>query len=205
MIFASVVADIAGKLAELKTPKETGSPGFIRRQAVREYNALLDRTDPSAPGGSPSIKCLSSEKTKRRKDRHDLIRRTQNNAALETNPIMKNQILITADRLANDMERVEDAKLSLHAYVANEDEATQAEFLKPLRNQTPPGFKIASIDQMAEDFGVDATKLRDIVGDKDCPSQKTMIYERDTEVLGPGPKYTIAFRGSTMDDRDWNK
>jgi hypothetical protein len=201
---AAIAANIAGKVGELKTPKETGSPEFKKRQAVREYNALLDRTDPSEPGGSPSIKCLSSEKATRRKNRHDLIRKTQNNTTLETDPAKKKKMLETTDRLAKDMDRVEDAKLSLHAYTANEDEAKQETFLKPLRNQPPPGFKNASLDQMAEDFGVDADKLQDIVRDKDNPSQKIMIYERDPEVLGPGPKYTIAFRGSTQDERDWN-
>lgn len=204
MMFAAVVADIAGKLGELKTPKETGSPAFNRRQAVREYNALLDRTDPSEPGGSPCIRCITSEKAARRKNRHELIRRTQNNAVLETDPVKKKKILETADRLDKDMDRVEDAKLSLHAYTANADESTQAEFLKPLRNQAPAGFNIASLDQVANDFGVDGNELKSIMNNKDNPSQKIMIYERDTEVLGPGPKYTIAFRGSTMDARDWN-
>ena len=93
MMFAAVVADIAGKLGELKTPKETGSPAFNRRQAVREYNALLDRTDPSEPGGSPCVRCITSEKAARRKNRHELIRRTQNNALLETDPVRKKKDL----------------------------------------------------------------------------------------------------------------
>jgi len=204
MMFAATLANVAGMIGALKTPKESGSPAFNRRQAIREYNALLDRTDPNEPAGAPVMKCLKSEKSVRRKGRHDLIRKAQNNAALETDPAKKKQVLETTDRLAKDMDRVEDAKLSLHAYTANADEASQAEFLKPLRNQAPPGFKIASVDQMAEDFGVDARELQDSICDKENSSQKIMIYERDTEVLGPGPKYTIAFRGSSMDSRDWN-
>lgn len=36
------------------------------------------------------------------------------------------------------------------------------------------------------------------------PGQKIEIYQRDEAALGPGPKYTVAFRGSTADKHDWN-
>lgn len=201
---SSVAAVGAGKLGELMTPKETGSPEFKKRQAIREYNALLARTDPTQPAGRPCQKCLSSEKGTRRKTRHDLIRKAQNNAAIEEDPVKKKRIVEATDRLAKDMDRVEDARLSLHAYTANEDINKQEEFLKPLRDQAPPGYNIASLAEMAEDFGVDTDKLKDLVSSKDNPTQKIMVYERDVEVLGPGPKYTIAFRGSTVDVADWN-
>lgn len=55
---ASWGADLAGKLGEVATPKDTGSPEFRKRQAIREYNALLDRTDPTEPAGSPTMKCV---------------------------------------------------------------------------------------------------------------------------------------------------
>jgi hypothetical protein len=109
----------------------------------------------------------------------------------------------TADRLSKDMDRVEDARLSLHTYTANED-GPQEKFLKPLRDQAPPGFKTASLDKVAEDFGVDKQKLASLIKSTNDPSQKIMIYERDTELLGPGPKYTVAFRGSTLAKADWN-
>lgn len=201
---AGVLAGIAGKLGELATPKESGSQEFRLRQAIREYNALLDRTNPTAPGSSPSVACITSEKAARRRNRHELIRKAQNNAADERDPAKRRQLLATADRLAKDMDRVEDAKLSLHAYTANEDPDKQQDFLKPLRDQAPPGFKMASLDQVAEDFGVDRQELDGFLHGKDSASQKIMIYERDTNILGPGPKYTIAFRGSTQDPRDWN-
>jgi len=200
---AAVAAGIAGKLGERKTPKETESPEFNKRQAIREYNALLDRTDPTEPGGTASMKCLSSDKGRRRNQRHDLIRKVQNNAAAENNTLVKKRMLAIADRLAKDMDRVEDARLSLHAYTANE-EGRQEEFLKPMRDQAPPGFKMAALDQAAEDFGVDKRELEYFLRNNDCPSQKIMVYERDPEILGPGPKYTVAFRGSTRDVRDWN-
>lgn len=201
---ASWGADLAGKLGEVATPKDTGSPEFRLRQSIREYNVLLDRTDPTEPAGSPSMKCVTSKKAERRKKRRELIRKTQNNAALENSPARKKQLLATANRFAEDMDRVEDAKLSLHAYTANEDPTKQAGFMKPLRDQPPPGFKTVSLDQVAADFGVDRKELEGYLRNPDCPSQKIMIYERDTEVLGPGPKYTVAFRGSTSDERDWN-
>ncbi len=200
---ATVVGKIAGKLGELQAPEDRGSPEFKKRQAIREYNALLDRTDPTEPAGNPCMECLSSQKGKRRNERHDLIRKVQNNAAAEPNHVVQMRMLETADRLSKDMDRVEDARLSLHTYTANED-GPQEEFLKPLRDQAPPGFKIASLDKVAEDFGVNPEELNSIVNDKDCPTQKMVIYERDTELLGPGPKYTVAFRGSTRDKRDWN-
>lgn len=201
---AAIAANVAGKLGELKTPKETGSPEFRKRQAIREYNALLARTDPTRPAGSPSIPCLKSQKITRRKERHDLIRKTQNNAELETNPVKKKELLETADRLSKDMDRVEDARLALHVYTANEDPDKQEGFLKELRDKPPPGFTTASLDQVAADFGVDRRELEDLASNSDNPSQKIVFYERDEEVMGPGPKYTVAFRGSTGDSRDWN-
>ncbi|WP_026843192.1 DUF2974 domain-containing protein [Citrifermentans bremense] len=200
---AVVGGNIAGKLGELSAPQDTGSPEFKKRQAIQEYNALLDRTSPTEPAGDPCMKCLRSQKGRRRNERHDLIRKVQNDAASEENPVVHKRMMETADRLSKDMDRVEDARLSLHTYTANED-GPQEEFLKPLRDQAPPGFKIASLDKVAEDFGVDRGELESILNDKDCPTQKIMIYERDTELLGPGPKYTVAFRGSTRDKRDWN-
>ena len=200
--FAAWGGNIAGRLGEFMAPKDSGSPEFQKRQAIREYNALLDRTDPTEPAGSPSMKCICSEKAARRRKRHELIRKAQNNVAKERDPVKKKQLAATADRLAQDMDRVEDAKLSLHAYTANEDPEKQQAFLKPLRDQPPPGFKNVFLEQVAEDFGVDLNKLKALMSNH--PSQKMMIYERDTEVLGPGPKYTIAFRGSTSDSRDWN-
>ncbi|UFS72074.1 hypothetical protein LPW11_07740 [Geomonas sp. RF6] len=201
---SAVAAGLAGKLGEMKTPERTGSPEFKKRQAIREYNALLDRTDPTQPAGAPNMPCLRSEKASRRKKRHDLIRKAQNNAAIEADPAKKTAILASADRLAKDMDRVEDARLALHTYTANEVEAEQEAFLKPLRNEAPPGFKMASLDEMAEDFGVDKAKLTDLLNPEKNPSQRIMVYERDVELLGPGPKYTIAFRGSTLDEADWN-
>lgn len=195
---------VGGKLGEVMTPKDTGSPEFRKRQAVREYNILLDRTGQGEPQESACLECIAAGKAQRRQARHDLIREAQNTAALEGDPARKQQVLEAADRLAKDMDRVEDAKLALHTYTANEDEANQAEFLKPLRDQAPPGFKRPSLEQVAEDFGVDTEKLRKMVSNPDNPSQKIMIYERDMAVLGPGPKYTVAFRGSTTDPRDWN-
>jgi hypothetical protein len=201
---SAVAAGIAGKLGELKTPKDTGSPEFKQRQAIREYNALLERTDPTAPAGAPSMKCITSEKAVRRQKRRDLIRSAENKAASEPDPVKKQKVREAAKRLSQDMDRVEDARLSLHTYTANEDQAKQADFLKPLRDQVPPGFKMASLDQMAQDFGVDATKLKKLVQNEANPSQRIMVYERDEEVLGQGPKYTFAFRGSTRDNADWN-
>ena len=202
--FAAWGGNIAGRLGEFMAPKDSGSPEFQKRQAIREYNALLDRTDPTEHAGSPSMKCICSEKAARRRKRHELIRKAQNNVAKERDPVKKKQLAATADRLAQDMDRVEDAKLSLHAYTANEDPEKQQAFLKPLRDQPPPGFKNVSLEQVAEVFGVSSEELERLINSPDNPSQKIMIYERDTEVLGPGPKYTIAFRGSTPDPRDWN-
>ncbi|BCG46026.1 hypothetical protein GEOBRER4_n0804 [Citrifermentans bremense] len=200
---ATVAGKIAGKLGELQAPEDRGSPEFKKRQAIREYNALLDRTDPTEPAGNPCMECLSSQKGKRRNERHDLIRKVHNDAAGEPNHVVQMRMLETADRLSKDMDRVEDARLSLHTYTANED-GPQEEFLKPLRDQAPPGFKIASLDKVAEDFGVDPGKLKELVANKDNPAQKIVFYERDEELMGPGPKYTVAFRGSTKDKRDWN-
>lgn len=200
---AVVGGNIAGKMGELNAPKDTGSPEFKKRQAIREYNALLDRTDPTEPAGDPCMKCLSSQKGRRRNERHDLIRKVQNDAAAEPNHVVQIRMLETADRLSKDMDRVEDARLSLHTYTANED-GPQEDFLKPLRDQAPPGFKIASLDKVAEDFGVNQKELTDIIQGAGDSSQKIMVYERDVELLGPGPKYTFAFRGSTLDARDWN-
>ena len=56
---AVVAGKIAGKLGELQAPEDNGSPEFKKRQAIREYNALLDRTDPTEPAGDPCMKCLS--------------------------------------------------------------------------------------------------------------------------------------------------
>uniref|UniRef100_C6E147 Phospholipase n=1 Tax=Geobacter sp. (strain M21) TaxID=443144 RepID=C6E147_GEOSM len=200
---AVVGGNIAGKLGELNSPQDSGSPEFKKRQAIREYNALLDRTDPTEPAGDPCMKCLSSQKGRRRNERHDLIRKVQNDAAAEPNHVVQMRMLETADRLSKDMDRVEDARLSLHTYTANED-GPQEEFLKPLRDQAPPGFKIASLDKVADDFGVNPEALKDMLNNKEYPSQKIMIYERDPDILGSIPKYTIAFRGSTTDKGDWN-
>jgi hypothetical protein len=38
---AAIAANIAGKVGELKTPKETGSPEFKKRQAVEKANNKL--------------------------------------------------------------------------------------------------------------------------------------------------------------------
>jgi hypothetical protein len=54
MRWLSVVGgNIAGKMGEMNAPKDSGSPQFKKRQAIREYNALLDRTDPTEPGRRP--------------------------------------------------------------------------------------------------------------------------------------------------------
>lgn len=194
----------AGKAGELKTPKDTDSAEFKKRQAIREYNALLGQTGTDEPKkGAACIKCLAVGKAKRRNDRHDVIRDAQSAAAKESSPTKKKKILDTADRLRQDMDRVEDAKLAEYTYTAN-DKSTRPDFLDDVKNQPPPGFKIASADQMAKDLGVDKGELKDIIDSKENPSQKIMIFERDTDVLGPGPKYTVAFRGSTTDKRDWN-
>lgn len=212
-LLAAVAAGIAyinrealsGKIGELKTPADTSSNEFKQRQAVREYKDLLDGTDPSAsPGDTSCIPCMASEKGKRRKQRHDLARATQSQAKIEKDPVRQKQMLGQAQRLCDDMDRVEDAKLALHSYTANENSATQRKLLAPLRDIAPPGFKLALLDDVADDFGVDPDKLADIVNDPENSSQKIMIYERDEAVLGPGPKYTVAFRGSTLDVRDWN-
>lgn len=204
---------IAGAAGELKTPArpEPKTPdearaleAFEKRQAIREYNALLGRTSPDEPHQSVCVACAAAGKGRRRKTRHDLIRRAQNTAAGESDPQKRQQVLAACDRLSRDMDRVEDARLAQHTYIANEESPDQPDFLQSMRDQAPPGFKKASLDDVAEDFGVSPDRLKDIVDSKDNPTQKIMIYERDVEALGPGPKYTVAFRGSTMDRRDWN-
>ena len=204
LIGYAVKEKAAGTIGEMNAPgDDKSSPEFKKRQAIREYNDLLDRTDPSVPAGTPNLKCIADQKAKRREDRKDLIRKTQSKSADENDP-KKKQMNDAANRLAKDMDRVEDAKLSLYTYTANEDLAKQEEFLKPLREQPPPGFKNATSDQVANDFGVDAGKLTSILNKKNGEGQRIMIYERDETILGPGPKYTVAFRGSTSDKRDWH-
>lgn len=50
---------------------------------------------------------------------------------------------------------------------------------------------------------MDERELKTMLDDPNS-SQRIMIYERDEAILGSGPKYTVAFRGSTNDPRDWN-
>ena len=195
---------IAGWIGELYAPQESSSSSLRRRQALREYNALLERTSPDEPGAGACLPCLAAGKAQRRKERHDLIRKTQANAVEEADPLRQRQLLAAADRLAGDMERVEDARIAAHVYTAHPDGVEQAGFLQPLREQAPPGFRIATVEQVAEDFGIDSGKLRKLIDNPANPSQKIMFYERDTEVLGPGSKYKVAFRGSTSDRLDWN-
>lgn len=195
---------IAGWLGETQAPQDKSSSELRKRQAIREYNALLERTSPDEPAEGVCLPCLAAGKAQRRKDRHDLIRKTQANVADETDPLRKKKLLDAADRLSRDMDRIEDARLAAHVYTAHPHGADQAGFLQPLREQPVPGFKVTSIERIAQDFGVDPEKLRKIVNNPANPSQKIMFYERDVEVLGPGPKYTVAFRGSTPDKQDWN-
>ncbi len=58
-------------------------------------------------------------------------------------------------------------------------------------------------NQVAHDFGVQPDRLKSMIDDPRS-SQRIMIYSRDVDALGPGPRYTVAFRGSTSDPRDWN-
>ncbi|NDB69371.1 MAG: DUF2974 domain-containing protein [Methylocystaceae bacterium] len=196
---------IGGIVGEMTGPgKDTSSIEFKRRQAIREYNDLLGRSDTSEPIENVCIPCLTNEKGKRRKKRHDLIRAAQNHAAQEHDKDKQKAIKETIDRFTKDMERVEDAKLCQYTYTANEVPENQPAFLRELKTQPPPGFKNVDLDQVAEEFGVDKDELSAILDNKDDPTQKIMIFERDKDVLGQPPKYTVAMRGSTSDSRDWN-
>lgn len=79
-------ASIFGWIGELKTPKPPSaespqaSEAFRKRQAVREYNALLGTTSAEEPNQSVCVPCLAKEKGSRRKERHDLIRNAQSMA-----------------------------------------------------------------------------------------------------------------------------
>lgn len=191
---------IAGWLGEFKTPKDSGSPEFKKKQAIREYNALLGTTGTGTPEESVCLPCLAASKGRRRKERQELMRAAQNKAAGD--PIAGGRVWAATNRLAGDMDRVEDARLALHTYTANET-SPQEGFLKPLRDTAPPGFSQPPLDQVAADFGMDPAKLESMLNDPNS-SQRIEIYQRDEAVLGPGPKYTVAFRGSTADKRDWN-
>lgn len=197
---AGVLGQIPNWLTKAKSVIYGESPDLKKSQAIREYNALLGVTGTSPPEQSVCMPCLAASKARRRQERQELMRAAQNKAAGD--PLASGRIWAATNRLAGDMDRVEDAKLALHTYTANE-EGTQEGFLKSLKDQAPPGFAKVSPEQVAADLGMDPAKFAKMVNDPES-SQKIMFYERDVAVLGPSPKYTVAFRGSTTDDRDWN-
>lgn len=197
---AGVLGQVPNWIANAKSSIAGDSPDLKKGQAIREYNALLGTTGTGTPEQSVCMPCLAADKGRRRQERQELMRASQSKAAGD--PIAGARIWATSNRLAGDMDRVEDAKLALHTYTANE-EGTQEGFLKPLRDQAPPGFTKVSPDQIAADLGMDPAKLEKLINDPDS-SQRILIYQRDESVLGQGPKYTVAFRGSTADNRDWN-
>lgn len=134
---AGKVGELQNWIAKAKTVVLPESAEFKKNQAIREYNALLGTTGTDTPEKGVCMPCLAASKGLRRQERQELMRAAQNKAVGD--PVSGGRIWAATNRLAGDMDRVEDARLAQHTYTANEM-APQASFLKALGKSAPPGF-----------------------------------------------------------------
>ncbi len=173
------LTDVANRLAKAtdKNPEVYAAQyAAARKSMLGEFS-----TNPVRP----CQECLTSAKASRRKERLELVGR-----AIVTCP----EHADAAVRLRKDMDEVENMRCAKHVYLANDERAPPE-----LRDNPPPGFKMATTEDLAA-MGLQKWQL-----EPEGSGFRAAVYMKDPAVWGenPSPASVVAFRGSTPAIKDW--
>ena len=160
--------------------------GLIEREYQASREALLGKDFASqCPAGRAVQPCPANAKAERRKQRLELVDRAMQ-ACPDDAP--------RAARLRRDMDKVEEARLAKHVYLKYDNGAPD-DLKAP-----PPGY----LDATPEDL--QRLGLKQDMLTPDNTQFRAAVYRKDPAVWGDDvkPAYAVAFRGSTLEQEDWD-